>query len=70
MKVTKSVEALKKAVRGASAVMKVKKAAEIKWNKDDNCCLLYAIWETLTEEQRALLTVRNIMKLYCKHEVT
>ena len=69
MNVTKSVEALKNAVRGASALMIVKKAAEIKWNKDDNCCLLYLIWETLTKEQRALLTVQNSMKFYCKHEV-
>ena len=59
MKATKTVKAPKKAVRGVSAITKVKNAAEIKWIKDDNCCLLYAIWETLTEEQRALLTVRN-----------
>ena len=63
MKATKIVKAPKKAVRKASAVTKVKNAAEITWVKDDNCCLLYAIWETLTKEQRALLTVENSMTL-------
>lgn len=58
MKTTKTVKAPKKASKRVSAGMKIKNVAEITWIKDDNCCLLFAIWETLTQEQRSLLTVR------------
>ena len=32
---------------------------KVVWVKNDNCCLLYAMWETLTKKQQDLLTVSD-----------
>lgn len=41
----------------ASRIPKWKAVQKIKWVSKDNCCLLYSIWETLTNEQQSLMTV-------------
>lgn len=40
-----------------SSTKKVNDSAKVLWVRNDNCCLLYAMWETLTKKQQDLLTV-------------
>ena len=53
----------KKIVRTAISKKPASKATEdakkITWVTNDNCCLLYAMWETLNKKQQDLLTVRE-----------
>lgn len=51
----KIVEATKK-VSASKVSNTIKK---IIWVRNDNCCLLYAMWETLTKQQQELLTVSD-----------
>ena len=52
----KVVEATKK----ASASKVSSDIKKITWVKNDNCCLLYAMWETLTKKQQGLMTVSYV----------
>ena len=50
----------KKVVRAIckKSVSKVtQESKKVTWVTNDNCCLLYAMWETLTKKQQDLLTV-------------
>lgn len=58
MRVNKQTKAVRKV-----AVVKVWKLGKIQWIKGDNCCLLFAIWETLTAKQQGLLTVSGLEAL-------
>jgi hypothetical protein len=51
----KVVKVTKKAL-GSKAT---KDAKTVTWVRNDNCCLLYAMWETLTKQQQDLLTVSD-----------
>lgn len=48
-----------KVVKHARRNVKITKIPVIKWVRNDNLCLLYAIWETSSTEQKLLLSVRQ-----------
>jgi hypothetical protein len=47
-------------LKKSSATKAVKDSAKVVWVTNDNCCLLYAMWETMTKQQQALLTVSDV----------
>ena len=46
-------------LKKSSATKAAKDSAKVVWVKNDNCCLLYAMWETMTKQQQELLTVSD-----------
>ena len=59
-----SVKSVKK-VAAKSTGTATKSEGKVVWVTDDNCCLLYAMWETLTKKQQDLLTVSDNQALHC-----
>ena len=57
---TKVVVATKK----ASVSKGLNDVKKITWVKNDNCCLLYAMWETLNKKQQDLLTVSDCKAVF------
>jgi hypothetical protein len=66
MKAMKLVKSPKKSTKKATAVNIVVHPEKVRFVKDDNCCLIYAIWKTLTKEKQALLTVSDGRIQYLK----
>lgn len=56
-------------VKKSSATKKVKDSAKVLWVRNDNCCLLYAMWETMTKQQQELLTVSYFEALFVEISV-
>ena len=48
-----SVKSVKE-IAATSASTATKSEGKVVWVTDDNCCLLYALWETLTKKQQGL----------------
>ena len=59
-----SVKSVKE-IAATSASTATKSEGKVVWVTDDNCCLLYAMWETLTKKQQDLLTVSDNQALHC-----
>jgi hypothetical protein len=66
MKAMKVVKSPKKSTKKTTAVNIVVHPEKLRFVKDDNCCLIYAIWKTLTKEKQALLTVSDSRMQYLK----
>ena len=52
-----------------SKTKEVKDSAKVLWVRNDNCCLLYAMWETMTKQQQELLTVSDFEALFVEISV-
>ena len=47
----------------------VKDSSKVLWVRNDNCCLLYAMWEIMTKQQQELLTVSDFEALFVEISV-